>query len=179
MPCEFAPPMTPREVEICRHCLRGSLSKRLARGTYDAGGHTEHERVRRNDHPLSAHGTGANDRAAPDDDVIEHDRAHGDETVILDRGAMHDRAMSDRNASTDRARQSRVDVNDDAVLHVARLADHDRRGVRAKYRLGPHGCAGPERHIAADERVRMDERVRVDACVAHRPLPRARKYASS
>src|SRR6185503_13600715 len=81
-----------------------------------------HHGVGRDLHSFLADRTGGNDRARPDANAVQQNRAHADQRIRLDDGTMNDRAMTDADAVADDGGEAAVGVDNGSILDVAVLS---------------------------------------------------------
>ena len=134
------------------HLLLGDLP-------HDFPGQPDHQRARRDDSVLLDQTAGAEDRVFADARAAENDRAHSDQRVVADLNAVQDHAVADRDAAPHHERRADVDVDAAVVLHVALIADRDRRVVAANRDAKPDADVFAEAHVANDGRVVRDHRI--------------------
>lgn len=150
------------ELDVRLHGLLYTIAVGVGRLTDDLAGHTQHERVGRDAHSFDADRARADDRAGTYVYTVEQNRAHRDQAIVFDRRAVHDGAMTDGDTVSNVRRDAIVNMNDGSILNVAVVADHDRVGVAANHRGGPHRDALSESHVAGDDGGGMDERGGID-----------------
>src|SRR6478672_1082867 len=147
---ELAGPMRLLEIQIRLHRLRDARAFGVRRLAHHSARHAEDEGIGRDLHSLRAHGPCPDDGTGAHHDVVEEDRSHADEGVVLDGGAMDDGAVADADAWADGARHAVVDVHHGAVLHVGVFTDDDGRGVTADHGRRPDAHSRTEGHVADD-----------------------------
>src|SRR5690606_966042 len=148
---ELARAVTPLTLQVGGHRTPRPLLHGLVHPAHHSAWARQHDRASRYHHALPDQCSGANRRSGSDPRSVQDYGAHPDQAVVLDRAAMDDRAMAYRHSRPDEGGESRVAVDDRAILYARVGADPDLVGVGAQHRVRPDRRPVAEQDASAEE----------------------------
>src|SRR5690348_474493 len=150
----------PAGLDVGFHRVAGEAH--LEPGPLDLRGDPGHQGARRHLEALGYQAGRRHDRAGPDGDPVQRDRARADQAPVPYHAAFQVRVVPDHAVGPDQGRPLAGAVHHGPVLHRRPRADLDPAVVAAQHGARPHGRLGADRDPADDDRLRVDERGLVD-----------------